>query len=86
MALGVQPVLHLVPQRRLLERPLHRLGQLAPGTACCSTWSPAATLSKIDIVGKGVGFWNTMPDPAPQLHRVDARRVDVLAVEQHPAR
>jgi hypothetical protein len=23
--------------------------------------SPAATLSKIDIVGKGFGFWNTMP-------------------------
>ena len=23
--------------------------------------SPAATLSKIDIVGKGFGFWNTIP-------------------------
>jgi hypothetical protein len=28
------------------------------------TWlsfSPAATLSKIDIVGNGFGFWNTIP-------------------------
>src|SRR6185437_10961720 len=25
------------------------------------TWSPAATLSRIDIVGNGVGRWNTIP-------------------------
>ena len=44
-------------------------------TACSERWtrsrrspllvpvsrSPAATLSKIDIVGNGLGFWNTMP-------------------------
>ena len=38
----------------------------APSTCSASTLrevsrSPAATLSKIDIVGNGLGFWKTMP-------------------------
>ena len=55
-----EPVLDLVPQRRrraasarrarrcLMPRPPDRRG-------------PAATLSKIDMVGNGLGFWKTMP-------------------------
>jgi hypothetical protein len=34
--------------------------------------SPAATLSKIDIVGNGFGFWNTIPTD---------RRTDTTSIE-----
>ena len=43
---------------------------------------PEATLSKIDIVGKGFGFWKTMPTTLPNGHDVDVRRVEVDVVEQ----
>ena len=46
---------------------------------------PAATLSRIDIVGNGVGRWNTMPMWRRTPIALTARRVDVAPLEPHLA-
>ena len=45
---------------------------------------PAATLSKIDIVGNGLGFWKTMPIARRTADDVDVVAVDVVVVEAAP--
>ena len=47
---------HSPTARRALWTRSRRLSPLVPVSR-----SPAATLSKIDIVGNGFGFWNTIP-------------------------
>ena len=79
----VELVLHLVPERRLAQRASTR-SQLAAAQALVEPQA-VATLSKIDI-GNGVGLLEDHPDPAPQIEEVQARREDVLAVEQDLAR
>ena len=57
----VEPVLDLVPERRRARSDaLDGLAQVGRAWPRCSR-RPAATLSKIDIVGNGFGFWNTIP-------------------------
>jgi hypothetical protein len=46
------------------------------------SFRPAATLSSIDMVGNGVGFWNTIPIRRRTCTGSTARRVDIFAVEQ----
>ncbi len=56
----IELVLHLVPERHLPQRrsrPARR--DPSPGVPL-SLW-PARTFSRIDMVGNGLGFWNTMP-------------------------
>ena len=58
----LQSIPHLVPERGALERALDDLVGLLRRSACGrSTTRPAATLSRMDIVGNGVGRWKTMP-------------------------
>ena len=54
---------HLVPERGALERVLDDVIGLASsmGLLRPRICRPAATLSRIDIVGNGVGRWNTIP-------------------------
>ena len=56
----VEAVLDLVPQAGAAQR---LLDALVAGRALRPVVRrrPAATLSKIDIVGNGLGFWKTMP-------------------------
>ena len=57
----VQTILDLVPQRRLAQALLDNPVALGRLSATPLSLSPAATLSSIDMVGNGVGFWNTIP-------------------------
>ena len=57
-----QPILDLVPQRGAAQRALDDLvDPCRGGDSWRASSSPAATLSRIDIVGNGVGRWNTIP-------------------------
>ena len=47
--------------------------------------SPDATLSKMDIVGNGLGFWKTMPDRPAYRYDVHRWGVHVEVVEHHPS-
>jgi hypothetical protein len=46
---------------------------------------PAATLSKIDMVGNGFGALEDHPDRTPDRHRVDRGAVEVVVVQEHLA-
>ena len=57
-----QPVLDLVPQRGAPERAFSTISSTRAWVGMSAkVESPAATLSRIDIVGKGVGRWKTIP-------------------------
>ncbi len=80
---GAEPVLHLVPQRRLPQRVLHHRVQLRPGQR------PVYPEAGRDVVvdghrGERRGPLEDHPDPPPELHGVHPGRVDVLPVQQHP--
>ena len=70
----------------------HRLAPRSERSATSSSFfllrspcnfKPATTLSLMDMVGKGLGRWNTMPMVLRTPTGIDVRAVDVLAVEQH---
>ena len=60
---------HRAAPRRLVSTCSSRSDLARP-----SARSPAATLSKIDIVGNGLGFWKTIPIARRTATDVDARR------------
>ena len=55
----VEAVLDLLPQPGAAQRLLDALARVA--AAVPLRRRPAATLSKIDMVGNGLGFWKTIP-------------------------
>ena len=76
----VEAVLDLLPQRGAAQRLLDALAHVLDLGA--GQLRPAATLSKIDIVGNGLGFWKTIPTARRTADDVDAVAVEVGVVEQ----
>ena len=81
-----EPVLHLVPERGLPQRPLDDVVELAPRGSRAVHPEPGGHVVVDRHRRERRGPLEDHADPAPQLHRVDPRRVDVRAVEQHLAR
>jgi hypothetical protein len=80
---GAQPVFHLVPQGSLAQGAFYQAVQLLPRKPAIHPQSGR------DIVVDGHGgkrrrFLEDHPHPPPELHGIDPRSVDVLAIEQNP--
>ena len=85
------------PAPGLSSRSLTSFQRLAPCSDCSTTSSscflsftplscrPAATLSRIDMVGNGFGRWNTMPTVRRTATGSIAGGVEVLVVQHHRA-
>ena len=81
-----QAVLDLVPEVRAPQRLLDEV--VAVATSRCRllfSFTPASTLSRIDIVGNGFGRWNTMPTWRRTSTGSTPWAVEVVAVDQHLA-
>src|SRR5665811_582309 len=76
----VQPVLDLFPKARSGQALLHDLRVIRLGLA--EPVNPGAVGDVLeDRLGERVGLLEHHTDPGAQLHRIYARRIDVLAVE-----
>ena len=72
----LQPVLDLVPERRLVQRPLDALVEAALQAEHARPEGDVV----VDRLRKRVRLLEDHPDPAPHLDRVDVARVEILAV------
>ena len=75
----LQPVLHLVPERRLPERPLDAAVEVG-----LHPEHPGAERDVVvDRLREGIRLLEDHPDPPPHLDRIDVRAVEVTAVVEH---
>jgi hypothetical protein len=75
----LQPVLHLVPDRRVAQRPLHALVHVALHTEVARR--PGDVV--VDRLGERVGLLEDHPDPPPDLDPVGPAGIHVVAVVEH---